>query len=978
MNLTPIWGSLTVFIICPLLGGLPLIDWITYTLTGRQLSKLGTGNVSVSAAFYHGGKLTGVCAVLSEAAKGILAVLLTRAFFPTGSVWEILAILALVMGRYWLGKSAGTTNAVWGIVTHDPIAAGLVWLISLISFTIIRDRTLGKYGALVLLVVIIGLRNPNQPEYAFATLALASLLAWIYQNIPDDLDLDETTGQANTNKMFRFFQGDTNIVTLNSKLKAHQVGAKAANLSLLKRQGYPVADGWILRPGEDFKKLVNILNPTPEFPLIVRSSAIGEDTSTVSAAGQYLSILDVTNREQLETAIINCQNSYLQNSAVEYRRRHRQATESIAVLIQKQIPGIYSGVAFSRDPVDRYNDNVTIEALAGQATKIVSGKLSPQRYRVSISEPSFTGELPMDKTITVIQENLTPEATNIPQDIIESVALLAREMEELFDGIPQDLEWTYDGEKIWLLQVRPITTLQPLWTRRIAAEVIPGKIRPLTWSINQPLTCGVWGKLFTIVLGDRAKDLNFRETATLHFASAYFNVTLLGTIFRRMGLPPESLEFLTRGEKFSKPPLMSTIKNIPGLWRLFKRECKLSQDFESDRTQLFVPILSDLETQAVAELSPTEIIARINTILGLLDKVTYYNILAPLSLAIRSAILQVSDTELDHSQSPEIQAVKTLAAVASETRKLLSTEQITLDSSASLFAHLAENPEGTSIMERFNLWLQKYGYLSEVATDIAVPRWQDKPVISRDMFTRFFFDAHGAKQVQLSPQIGDQSWKAKLVQKRLDLKVQVGDIYNRLLAHLRWSFLALAQQWVKSGLINQTEDIFFFKLEEIVSLATDADSKFKQHTAQLVEQRTEKWLREKQLTSMPNLVYGQPEASAWITPIIADSQLKFQGIGTSSGQIEGIIKIISSLRDSAKIDAQTIIVVPYTDAGWSPLLARAGGLISEVGGRLSHGAIVAREYNIPAVMDLANATKLFKDGQRVKINGQTGIVEILE
>ncbi len=143
MNLTPIWGSLTVFIVCPLLGGLPLIDWITYTVTGRHLRRLGTGNVSVSAAFYHGGKLAGISAVLSEAAKGIIAVFLARLFFPTGSVWEIVAVIALVIGRYWMGKSAGTTNAVWGIATHDAIAAGLVWLISLVSFTIIRDRQIG-------------------------------------------------------------------------------------------------------------------------------------------------------------------------------------------------------------------------------------------------------------------------------------------------------------------------------------------------------------------------------------------------------------------------------------------------------------------------------------------------------------------------------------------------------------------------------------------------------------------------------------------------------------------------------------------------------------------------------------------------------------------------------------------------------------------------------------------------------------------
>ncbi|BAZ43971.1 pyruvate phosphate dikinase PEP/pyruvate-binding protein [Chondrocystis sp. NIES-4102] len=968
MNLTPIWGSLTVLIICPLLGGLPLIDWITYTLTGKNLAQLGTGNVSVSAAFYHGGKLAGIAAIVSEAAKGIIAVLLTRLFFPIGSAWEIIAIIALVMGRYWIGKSAGTTNAVWGIMTHDAIAGGLVWLTSLIGFTIIRDRALGKYGALVLLVVIVGLRHPNNPEYAFSIVGLASLLAWIYQNIADDLDLVANTGEASSQKMFRFFQGDRSIVTLNSKLKANQVGAKIANLSLLKRLGYPVVDGWVLRPGEDCQNLVDALNPTPQDPLIVRSSAIGEDTATASAAGQYLSILDVTDRQQLMAAIINCQSSYLDSSAVEYRRRHNQPTADIAVLIQKQIAGVYSGVAFSRDPVDRSSNAVSIEALTGKATKIVSGKFTPQRYRVIIPEASAT-----ETTISVIEENNTDES--IPHTLLESVALLAREMEELFEGLPQDLEWTYDGDKLWLLQVRPITTLQPIWTRRIAAEVIPGKIRPLTWSINQPLTCGVWGKLFTIVLGDRARDLNFEQTATLHFASAYFNVTLLGTIFRRMGLPPESLEFLTRGEKFSKPPITSTIKNIPGLWRLFKREYNLWHDFDRDRTGLFTPILSELQSQPAIHLSPAEIITRINTILGLLDKVTYYNILAPLSLAIRSAILKVNSNQLDQSQAPEVKAVKTLAAVASDTRKLLATESITFDSSASLFAHLAETPEGASIMDRFNLWLQEYGYLSEVATDIAIPRWQDQPGISKEMFTRFFFDAHGAKQVQSSPTISNQSWQAKIVQNRLNLKVQVGDIYNRLLAYLRWSFLALGQQWCKMGLITATEDIFFLKLEEIVAITQTVTD---QQPQKLITQRKEQWLRDKELTYMPKLVYGKPEAAFWTTPEIADSQFKFKGIGTSAGEIEGVIKIVTSLQDSSKIDRQTIIVVPYTDAGWSPILARAGGLISEVGGRLSHGAIIAREYNMPAVMDIANATKLFQDGQRVKINGQTGIVEMLK
>ena len=757
--------------------------------------------------------------------------------------------------------------------------------------------------------------------------------------------------------MFRFFQGDKNIITLNSKLDATEVGAKAANLALLKGQGYDVAEGWVLRPGDDIKALVEKLEPTSQAPLIVRSSAIGEDSPSASAAGQYISILNVTNKDQLESAIIDCQASYLQTNAVEYRRQNQQQSASMAILIQRQIEGQYSGVAFSRDPVNQLTETVAVEALPGKATKIVSGKYTPSRYQVTIPESSTKSS--SAQAITVIRKK-SPNIAAVPQDIIESVALLAREMEDLFEGIPQDIEWTYDGNKLWLLQVRPITTMQPIWTRRIAAEVIPGKIRPLTWSINQPLTCGVWGKIFTIVLSDRAKDLNFEQTATLHFGSAYFNASLLGTIFRRMGLPPESLEFLTRGAEFSKPPLSSTIKNLPGLWRLLNREWHLPAHFERDRLKLFTPILSAIEEQSVAELSATEIVDRINTILGLLDKVTYYNILAPLSLAIRQGILKVSDTELDNSQVPEIIAVSALAEIATEARKLLATEKITLDSSASLFAHIAENSEGTSVMERFNRWLANYGYLSEVVTDIAILR-----------------DAHSAKIAQATSRVSPQSWRAKLVQKRLNLKGKVGEVYNKLLAQLRWAFLALEQKWIDSGIIHETGDIFLLKLEEIIALVEDNDHKLQQELTQLIQNRQQEWSTAVKLNPVPKLVYGKPQSLAFPPPLIRTST-QFQGIGSSSGQIEGKIKVISNLQQSDHIDRQTIIVVPYTDAGWSPLLARAGGLISEVGGRLSHGAIIAREYNIPAVMDVDHATELFHDGQLVRLDGQTGIIEILK
>lgn len=280
-------------------------------------------------------------------------------------------------------------------------------------------------------------------------------------------------------------------------------------------------------------------------------------------------------------------------------------------------------------------------------------------------------------------------------------------------------------------------------------------------------------------------------------------------------------------------------------------------------------------------------------------------------------------------------------------------------------------------MEQFNSWLDTYGYMSEVATDIAVPRWRDNSAVPRDMFARFFFDLQQRRKAQSPPSNQPHSWQAKIVQRRLNLKDRVARVYNQLLAHLRWSFLALEAQWLKQGILQNSGDLFFLNFAEISDLQLEQNEVLKKQLPQLIAQRHQQWQKDQALTRLPFVVYGNPEPHNLLTTKVGHQE-KLAGIGTSPGLIEGSIKVISNLQQIKQIDRQTIIVVPYTDAGWSPLLARAGGLISEVGGRLSHGAIVAREYRIPAVMDIPDATHLFQDGQRVRINGQTGIVEILE
>lgn len=973
------WGAIAIFIVCPLLGGLPLIAWITFALTRRNLRKLGTGNIGVQAAFYHGGTLAGILAVLSEAGKGIAAVLLARAFFPANPEWELIALIALVVGRYWIGKGAGTTNVVWGFVIHDIRVAGLVFLIGGISFTILRERYAGKSAILILFPTILALLHPYDYARILASIAIAILIAWIYQQIPDDLSLSPQEGQRDSQATFRFFRGDKAMISLNQKLDAAKVGQKAATLSQLKRWGYSVPDGWVLLPGDDPAPSIEFLQPKEEAPLVVRSSAIGEDSEYASAAGQYETILNVTNRESLQQAILQCQASYNEESAIAYRQQRNLPEAAMAVLIQKQIFGAFSGVAFSRDPILGHGDAVAIEALPGAASRVVSGKFTPEQYRVVVRELGIgNGELAGSKqqfsesAIAIIGEG------DVPQALIREVAILARELEARYHGIPQDIEWTYDGQTLWILQSRPITNLWPIWTRKIAAEVIPGLIRPLTWSINRPLTCGVWGKIFTLVLGKSAKGLDFNETATLHYSRAYFNASLLGEIFRRMGLPPESLEFLTRGAKFSKPPVSSTLRNVPGLVRLLQGELSLEKDFEKDDRRHFTPGLADLNS--LRTLEATSLLERIHFNLGLLEKATYYSIMAPLSLALRQAILKVEDRELDTGKTPEVSSLRSLQELAVAARHLLpQTEKNNPleagDTAPNLFRTLAEIPDGQSILDQLNQFLDRYGYLSDVATDIAVPTWKEDPSPVRELFAQFVINLPPTYTPPVNP-----SSKAKLVQSRLDLKGRVTEVYSKLLAELRWSFIALEQIWLESGILREAGDIWFLEFWEIERIIAQNDEKLVKNLADSIEERRSQLEQHRQIETVPQVVYGNNFLvidNASQQEYITDTNTRIlSGIGASFGQAEGRIKVLKNLQSAEEIDKSIILVVPYTDSGWAPLLARAGGIISEVGGRLSHGAIVAREYGIPAVMDVSDATRLLRDGMWVKIDGGRGIVEI--
>jgi phosphohistidine swiveling domain-containing protein/glycerol-3-phosphate acyltransferase PlsY len=986
----PISAAATAGILCAIafgIGGLPIIAWLVQGLTQQKLTDLGTGNISVSAAFYHGGTRIGLLAVLSEALKGIVVVLLARSLLSGVEAWEIIALIALVLGRFIVGRGAGTTNVVWGYVAHDWVIAATIFVLSGVVFSVVRRRQWARLGVLAMIPLLEAVRRPEQPGAIAAATILSLLIAGIYQQLPDDLALAAPAPTDNSRKMFQYLRGRDVIGSLNDKPQVAQMGHKAATLAELKQAGYAVPKGWILPMGATARSLIQQLEKVETAPWrqpwIVRSSAVDEDSLEASGAGQYESIAQITSAAALAAAIEQCRAAYNRDSAVQYRRDRGLANQAgLALLVQPQIQGQYSGVAFSRDPVEP-GSAVVVEALAGGAEQVVSGQVTPEQYQVTVEEAELTAIAAADLA-TLPTAEPTPDAPAMPSALIHQVAVLARHLERHYHGIPQDIEWSFDGTTLWLLQARPITTLTPIWTRKIAAEVIPGVIRPLTWSINRPLTCGVWGQIFTIVLGSRANGLKFEDTATLHYSRAYFNATLLGDIFRRMGLPPESLEFLTMGAKFSRPPIASTLKNVPGLLRLVKREWTLRQDFQRDDQTHFIPTLTQLEQQPAAKLTVEAGLSRVELILTQLNRATYYNILAPLGFALRRSLFKIPETALDQSQQPEVASLQAVKALAQTTRSQLPTLVTQLSAIApdrppeKLWATLMQLPDGDAVAQQLDAIAHRYGYLSEVGTDIAVPTWYEDPQPVRDLFLQFLLSPptpNGERDPETRESSPDPTgWRYRQVQPRLNLKGRVAEVYLRLLAELRWSLLALEQAAIAQALIDQPGDAFFLTYAE---LKTGLETLRPMQA--LVAERRSQFTQHEAFSSVPFVVYGDdpppdPSASATAQPLQAGV---LQGIGASAGQVEGPVKVLTSLKLTAQLAPNTILVVPYTDAGWAPVLAQAAGLIAEVGGRLSHGAIVAREYGIPAVMNIEQATQQFHDGQLIRLDGRTGTVEVL-
>ncbi|MEM6837158.1 MAG: glycerol-3-phosphate acyltransferase [Cyanobacteria bacterium P01_C01_bin.120] len=487
LTLTQVGGALLIFVVGPVAGALPLSHWIAHSLAGERAYLLPAGPAGVATAFEVGGAFVGGLALMLEAAKGVGLVLLARQYFPTDPAWEIVALIALVMGRYWAGKAVGTTAVLWGAIAHAPVTAGLTLLISLLGFTIFRERQQGRLLVLVLFTVISALNQASGMEILL-TACLCGLIGWIYETIPEELEIPTVGTRLESRRLFGFFRSDRALLTLEKPLDASVAGSKAARLSQLMAWGYPVPPGYVLPAGDDPAMLLEITRPSAAAPVVVRPSIVGDRPALFSSAGQYAASTDLTSQEALYAAMNHCFRTYERPSAVQYRRDRDSPEGSLAVIVQQQVSGHCSGVAASRDPLTGSGDEVIVEALSGPAAQVTGGQHSPQRFRVTVQADDLPNALARPDSWQ-IPEALTLQITgtgDISQRLLETVAFLARHLERRSHRIPQVLEWSFDGDQLWLLQSRPLIP-PPSDAPDDALPALPGAA-PATTLADSPTT----------------------------------------------------------------------------------------------------------------------------------------------------------------------------------------------------------------------------------------------------------------------------------------------------------------------------------------------------------------------------------------------------------------------------------------------------------------------------------------------------------
>lgn len=757
----------------------------------------------------------------------------------------------------------------------------------------------------------------------------------------------------------------------------------------------------------------------------VRSSATAEDLPTASFAGQQDTYLNVIGKDAILHNISKCWASLFTERAVIYRLQngfdHRKVR--LSVVVQKMVFPQVAGILFTADPITSNRKVLSIDASFGLGEAMVSGLVNADVYKVRngkiVDKKIFTKKLAIFALEDggTKQQEIEPERQSIQaltDEQIVQLERLGREIEEHF-GRPQDIEWCLVDDSFYFVQSRPITTLFPIpevndsenhvYVSVGYQQMMTDAMRPLGISVWQltaarPMyTAG--GRLFVDVASDLASParrevmVNVLGKSDPLIKDAFMTILERGDFIK--SLPDERKgSGSDESKKVPPPPNFQTLNEYDStvVSDLIERSQKaieaLKQNIQTKSgLDLIDFILEDIQ-QLKKSLSDPQ---RFGVIMTAMNASSWINEKMNEWLGEKN----VADT-LSQSVPNNITSEMGLALldVADVIRPYPEVIEYLLHARDDDFLdELMKVHGGPEARDAIYAFLNKYGMRCAGEIDITRTRWSEKPATLIPMilnniknlesgagkrkFEKGRQEALKKEEELLNrlKQLPDGEQKAKETKRMINLIRNLSGYREypkyTIVSHYfiyKQALLKEAKQLVHANIIHEKEDIYYLTFEELREVV-----RTKKLDYSIISQRKDEYKVYEKLTP-PRVITSDGEI---ITGMYKREHLPTKalvGLPVSSGVIEGRARVILNMEE-ADLEEGDILVTSFTDPSWTPLFVSIKGLVTEVGGLMTHGAVIAREYGLPAVIGVENATKLIKDGQRIRVHGTEGYVEIL-
>lgn len=756
----------------------------------------------------------------------------------------------------------------------------------------------------------------------------------------------------------------------------------------------------------------------------VRSSATAEDLPTASFAGQQDTFLNIVGKEAILKHITKCWASLFTERAVTYRLQngfgHRKVYMS--VVIQKMVFPQASGILFTADPVNSNRKVLSIDAGFGLGEALVSGLVNADIYKVCngkvIDKKISTKKLAIYalKDGGTKEQEILPERQNrqaLTDEQILQLERIGRKIEEHF-GRPQDIEWCWAEDTFYIVQSRPITTLYPIpeandqenhvYVSVGHQQMMTDPMKPLGLSFfllttNAPMR-KAGGRLFVDVTHMLA-SLDSREILlnTLGQSEPLIKDALMTIVEREDFIKSSSADKKEQGGKSNKvissAGFRTQIENDPTIVSdLIKRSQKsiekLKQNIQTKSgSELFDFIRKDIQELKKILFDPQSS----GVFMAAMDASAWLNENMNNWLGEKNAADTLSQSVPNNITSEMGLALLNVADVIRPYPEVIDYLQHVKDDN--FLDELVKFDGGEETGDAIYAYLNKYGMRCVGEIDITKTRWSEKPAalvpIILSNIKNFAPDAGQRKfeqgrrvalekeqelleRLQLLP---DGEQKAQETKRMIDLiRNFIGyreypkyGMVNRYFVY-KQALLAEAEQLVQEGVIHEKEDIYYLTFEELHEVVRTNKLDY-----QIVSIRKDEYKLYEKLTP-PRVITSDGEIIAGEYKRENLPAEAMAGLPVSSGVIEGRARVILNMED-ADLEEGDILVTSFTDPSWTPLFVSIKGLVTEVGGLMTHGAVIAREYGLPAVVGVENAVKLIKDGQRIRVNGTEGYVEIL-